>query len=207
VGGRLIRPPSKGEINVSTIEVHGIGQQTEDMDGSSSEERPLEGMGIKKVPEKEADVTEMGGEEHPVDDAVVWKDKYLRQYAELENTKKRLSRKLQIELLEKTSALLMDLLPVADNLERILRYAREIEDEELERGLKITLEAFQDAMAKHGVSKMEVRGKLFNPEYHEALGAVPSQRFEEGTVLEVEQTGYLLDGKVLRPAKVVIVSG
>ena len=192
---------------MTTIEIQGMGGNPGRGDENKSHQTAAQDQGKKKLPEMEAEPIRSAGEVRGVEVAEEWKDKYLRLYAELENTKKRLARKLQIELLEKTSAVLLDLLPVADNLERILRYARESGDKELERGLKITLEAFQDAMEKHGVVKMEARGKPFDPEYHEALGAVPSQRFEEGMVLEVEQSGYLMDGKVLRPAKVIIVSG
>lgn len=192
---------------MTKIEIHGTSGNPRGEDENGFQGKAGEDKTIKKLPEM---ATEPGRPEENLqkaEEAEEWKDKYLRLYAELENTKKRLARRLQIELMEKTSAVLQEMLPVADNLERILKYTREIGDQELERGLKITLEAFQDAMAKHGVSRMEPRGKPFNPEYHEALGSICSPQFEEGTVLEVEQSGYLMDGKVLRPAKVIIVSG
>jgi molecular chaperone GrpE len=169
------------------------------MEGKSYEDKTLE-----KKPEMEVDLPKVDGEAELKDEAEQWRDKYLRLYAELENTKKRLAKRLEIELQEEIGAVLLDLLPVADNLERIVVYAKEHGDKELERGLEITLREFQEAMAKHGVSRIEARGKPFNPEVHDAIGAVPAPEFEEGTVLEIEQKGYLLDGKVLRPAKVVI---
>ena len=188
------------------IDIRGEGENDKNIEEAYNEESSEVDRSIKKLPENEVDLPNSDQGDREMSEAEEWKDKYLRLYAEMENTKKRLEKRLQIELLEKTSAVLSDMLPVADNLERVMKYAAEIGDKELERGLQITLEAFHDAMAQHGVSKIEARGKPFNPEYHEALGAVPTPQFKEGTVLEVEQRGYLLDGKVLRPAKVIIVS-
>jgi molecular chaperone GrpE len=195
-----------GETKVRRIEIHGNSGNPKDDHRFSMEEQSNEDKTLKKFSEMEVELPEVEVEAELIDEAEQWRDKYLRLYAELENIKKRLAKKLEIELQEETSAVLLDLLPVADNLERIVSYARESGDKELERGLEITLKAFQEAMTKHGVSQIEARGKPFNPEVHEAIGAVPAPEFEEGTVLTIEQTGYFLDGKVLRPAKVVIAS-
>jgi molecular chaperone GrpE len=193
-----------GVINVKRIEIHETSEKSKDIDEAHNEASSEVDKSIKELPENVGDLSSSDQGDRELSEADEWKDKYLRLYAELENTKKRLEKRMQIELLEKTSAVLSDMLPVADNLERVMKYATKSGDKELVRGLQITLESFHDAMAQYGVSKMEARGKPFNPEYHEALGAVPTPQFKEGTVLEVEQTGYLLDGKVLRPAKVII---
>jgi molecular chaperone GrpE len=141
------------------------------------------------------------------EDAAEWKDKYLRLFADLENTKKRLSKRFDVDLEEAVRSILLDLLPVADDLERIILYARKIEDRELERGLRITLKSFLRAMGKHGVYPLKAKGEPFDHALHDAIGAMPIRHQEPGTVLRVEQTGYLMDGKVLRPAKVIIAEG
>jgi molecular chaperone GrpE len=199
-----------GETKVTRIQIHANGNDREEKDLSPIEGQLDEEKTMEKMSEKEFDLSDGKGREQSVDavgEPGEWKDKYLRLYAELENTKKRLTKKLEIELHEETSAVLLDLLPVADNLERILNYAKEKGDMELEHGLEITLGAFQDAMAKHGVSQIKARGRPFDPQFHEAIGAVSAPEFEDGTVLKVEQTGYFLDGRVLRPAKVLIAGG
>ena len=170
------------------------------------EEQPEENRASRESLEMRSDLPEGAAEDKVSKEAEEWRDKYLRMYADLENTKKRLARKYEYELREETNAVLLDMLPVADNLERVLVYARESEDRELERGLEITLEAFLDAMNKHGVSRIKALGKPFNPEVHEAIGTVPAPNHEGDVVLKVEQTGYMLNGKVLRPAKVLIAT-
>ncbi|MEJ2569071.1 MAG: nucleotide exchange factor GrpE [Anaerolineales bacterium] len=139
-----------------------------------------------------------------VEDVDEWKDKYLRLFADLENTKKRFSKRFDVDLEEAVRSILLDLLPVADDIERIILYARKIEDEELERGLTITLKSFLRAMGKHGVYPLKAKGEPFDPALHDAIGAMSTRHQEPGTVLKVEQTGYLMDGKVLRPAKVIV---
>ena len=186
------------------IEIYGNSGNPRDDHRFAMEEQSNEDKTLKEQPETEVDLPGVDGKAEYMDEAEQWRDKYLRLWAELENTKKRLAKRLEIELQEEISAVLLDLLPVADNLERISTYVKKSGDKELERGLEITLRAFQEAMAKHGVSQIEARGVPFNPEVHDAIGAVPAPEFEEGTVLKIEQKGYFLDGKVLRPAKVVI---
>jgi molecular chaperone GrpE len=193
-----------GETNVKRIEIHGKSETPGDVDEKAIEEQSRDDQVLRGLSEIKADLSKSDCGERIVNEAEEWKDKYLRLLAELENMKKRLTKRLEIELEAETSAVLLDLLAVADNLERLLSYVQESGDKELEQGLRITLEGFKDAMAKHGVSQFEASGKPFNPEYHEAIGAIPALQFEDGTIIKVEQTGYSLHGKVLRPAKVLI---
>jgi molecular chaperone GrpE len=193
-----------GETNVKRIEIHGKSETPGDVDEKAIKERSRDDQDLRGLSEIKADLSKSDRRERIVNEAEEWKDKYLRLLAELENMKKRLTKRLEIELEAETSAVLLDLLPVADNLERLLSYVQESEDKELEQGLRITLEGFKESMAKHGVSQIEASGKPFNPEYHEAIGAIPALQFEDGTIIKVEQTGYSLHGKVLRPARVLI---
>jgi molecular chaperone GrpE len=204
VGGFPFRPLSIGEKNVRKIQVHTDGDQQKKMKGKSTEEQSHEDENVGSIPDIESDLTEFENKDRMPQGIEDWKDKYLRLLAEIENTKKRIAKKFEIELQEQTSAILLDMLPLGDNLERTLSYAKENGDEELARGIEITLKAFKDAMAKHGVSAIDARGKIFNPDLHEAVGAFHAPQYKEGTILKVEQTGYLLDGQVLRPAKVII---
>jgi molecular chaperone GrpE len=193
-----------GETNVKRIEIHGKSETPGDVDEKAIEERSRDDQVLRGLSEIKADLSKSDRGERIVNEAEEWKDKYLRLLAELENMKKRLTKRLEIELEAETSAVLLDLLPVADNLERLLSYVQESGDKELEQGLRITLEGFKESMAKHGVSQIEASGMPFNPEYHEAIGAIPALQFEDGTIIKVEQTGYSLHGKVLRPARVLI---
>jgi molecular chaperone GrpE len=204
VGGVEVRPLSMGENNVRRIQIYDEGDQQQELKGDSVEKRSQDDESEKALPEAEADLTEFTGQDRMAEEPEDWKDKYLRLAAEIDNTKKRIAKKFEIELQEKTSAVLLDILPLGDNLERILSYAKKNGDEELVRGLEITLQAFKESMVKHGVSTIDALGKLFNPDLHDAVGALHTPKYKEGTILKVERTGYLLDGRVLRPAKVII---
>jgi molecular chaperone GrpE len=204
VGGFPFRPLSMGENDVKKIQIRDGGEQQQKVKTRSVEDQSRDSEIIKSSREMEADLPQVENEDRIAEEIEDWKDKYLRLLAEIENTKKRIAKKLEIELKEQTSAILLDMLPLGDNLERTLSYAKKSGDEELARGLEITLKAFREAMAKHGVSMIEARGKLFNPDLHEAVSAFHTPQYKDGTILKVEQTGYLLNGQVLRPAKVII---
>jgi len=103
--------------------------------------------------------------------------------------------------------LLKELLRVIDNLELALKHAG---DEEAVKGLKegvdLTLKMFTDILDKFGVFRIDPSGKKFNPEFHQAMSQVENDSVENGTVLEVQQKGYMLKDRLLRPAMVVVSS-
>ena len=144
-----------------------------------------------------------------------WEEKYLRLYADLENSKKRLARLYETRAEQEKEALLRDILPLADNLERALAHAiagarREgapLRQAPLYQGVELTLKAFHDVMARYGVHPVEAEGAPFDPEVHEAVGVVPNPNLPPGTVAGVEQKGYTLRDKLLRPARVLVTPG
>lgn len=141
-------------------------------------------------------------------EAAEWQDKYIRLYAELENSKKRLARLYANQAEQEKEQLLRDMLPVADNLERALANASGGEAEVgLRQGVVLTLKVFADALAKHGVRPIQAQGQPFNPELHEAIGAVPNSMLPPGTVVRVERKGYTIGDRLLRPARVLVTAG
>ncbi|MBN1316857.1 MAG: nucleotide exchange factor GrpE [Anaerolineales bacterium] len=156
------------------------------------------------MPEKESRPVEFMADANraPEDD---WQEKYTRLYAELENRKKRQDRLYASRARQEKEAFLKDMLPVADNLERILGHSdNSIDEHQLLYGLKMTLKAFLDALNKHNVREINALGQPFDPNLHEAAGIAPNQALPPGTVAYVEQKGYTLDGNVLRPARVLV---
>ena len=94
------------------------------------------------------------------------------------------------------------------NLERALANASGDEAEAgLRQGVALTLKAFVDALAKHGVRPIQAQGRPFDPELHEAAGAVHHPALPPGTVVRVEQKGYTVGDKLLRPARVLVATG
>lgn len=137
-----------------------------------------------------------------------WKDLYLRLYADLENSKRRLARNYEVRLEQEKERLLRDILPLADNLERALAHASGQEGKSgLRQGVEITLKAFTDMMARHGVRPIQAKGEPFDPELHEAIGFVSDPDLPPGTVASVEETGYTFGDRLLRPARVFVTAG
>jgi molecular chaperone GrpE len=152
--------------------------------------------------ESRQDESKMIKNNAPADD---WQEKYTRLYAELENRKKRQDRLFTSRARQEKEAFLLDMLPLADNLERILDHSGKGDDEDqILNGVKMTLKAFLDALNKHNVRAIDALGQPFDPNLHDAVGIVPNPALPPGTVAHVEQKGYTLDGNVLRPARVLV---
>ena len=134
-----------------------------------------------------------------------WRDKYMRLAAELDNSKKRLARNYANQAAQMEERLLRDLLPLADNLQRILGHVSPQEVHPgLYAGVQLSLKAFMDTLAKYGVHPIEALGEPFDPALHEAAGTTPDPTLPSGIVVHVEQTGYTVDGRLLRPARVLV---
>jgi len=131
-------------------------------------------------------------------------DLYLRTYAEMENLKKRFQKEKEAYLKFGSEGLLRSLLVVLDNLEAAMEHLKKGSDlKAVEEGLMLTLKSFYEALEKAGVSRIEAKGKAFDPNLHEAL----MEKEHEGdsrVVLEELQKGYMLYDRLLRPSKVVI---
>lgn len=133
------------------------------------------------------------------------KDRYLRLYADFENFKKRTQRDQADFMKYAAEKLLKELLPVADNLERAITHARSLKaDPTIVDGLDLIARQFQDAIQKSGAEPITAVGQPFDPAVHQALAHVESSDHRPDTVIEEAQRGYLLHGRILRPALVTI---
>ncbi len=129
-----------------------------------------------------------------------------RALAEVENVRRRTQQDIEKAhkfALEKFSN---ELLPVLDNLERALS-AADHENESLKpmiEGLELTLKSFLDAVRKFGIEVVEEKNVVFNPEVHQAMTLIDSPEHESNHVVDVMQKGYTLNGRLLRPAMVIV---
>jgi molecular chaperone GrpE len=128
---------------------------------------------------------------------------YLRLAAELENSRKRMQRDLAQAHKFAIDKFAIELLPVKDSLEMGLSAAGD-DAKALREGVEMTLKQLGDALAKHGISEVNPLGEPFNPEFHEAMAMQPSDEAEPDTILNVIQKGYVLNGRLLRPARVIV---
>ena len=132
-------------------------------------------------------------------------DKYLRAVADFDNFRKRSRREQQEAVAFTTAAILREMLPVLDNLERAIAAAENAPNEKvLLEGVELIRKQFISAMEKRGVQPIEAVGKQFDPLWHEAVGRAPTRDVEEGTVLEETEKGYSLGERIIRPAKVIV---
>ncbi len=129
---------------------------------------------------------------------------FLHAAADLENYKKQAARQRDDAVQRTRTSLLYVILGVADNLERALEHAPDAAGDAIVEGIRMTHRQTMDLLAGLGVRPMETGGEPFDPKYHEAVDVVPaaSVHNDPGTIVGVVQKGYLLDGEVLRPAKV-----
>ncbi|MDO9516190.1 MAG: nucleotide exchange factor GrpE [Syntrophales bacterium] len=130
---------------------------------------------------------------------------YLRAAAEFENYKKRAARDRQDFIKYANENLLKDILPTLDSMERALGQATESGDfEAFVDGLRLIRDTVISVLGKHGATKIDAVGKDFDPNFHEALMQVEGEKEQDNKVAEEFETGYLLNGRLLRPSKVSI---
>jgi molecular chaperone GrpE len=135
------------------------------------------------------------------------RDEYLdslrRLKAEFDNFRKRTAREQESFAARANEALLKELLPVLDDLERALEAAEHHEEAKLEEGVRLVHRALVESLRRQGLELIDTDG-VFDPHVHEALLTQPADGAEPGSVLEVLQKGYRLGDRVLRPARVVV---
>ena len=131
------------------------------------------------------------------------KDEALRERAELDNQRKRLARDVDTARKFANERLLSELLPVLDSLDAGLRTPGD-DAGALREGLDLTLKQLLKVANDNGLSVIDPAGQVFDPDQHQAISQADEPGAKPGTVLQVFQKGYLLNGRLLRPALVVV---
>lgn len=133
-----------------------------------------------------------------------WKDKYIRLYAEFENYKKRTLKEKAELILNGSEKTITAVLPILDDFERAI--ADKTEDAgAIKEGFELIFKKFIKTLEGLGVSKIETQDADFNVDYHEAIAMVPGMGDEKkGKIIDCVQTGYTLNDKVIRHAKVAV---
>ncbi len=163
----------------------------------------------------EAQAEEANGEETPAEEeldplvaaqneAEQWKDKYIRLVAEFENYKKRTLKEKSELILNGSEKTVAAILPILDDFERAT--ADKTEDPQaIKEGFELIYKKFLKALETLGVNKIETDNADFNVDYHEAIAMVPGMGDDKkGKVIDCVQTGYTLNDKVIRHAKVAV---
>lgn len=129
---------------------------------------------------------------------------FLHAAADLENYKKQAARQREEAIQRVRAALLALILDVVDTLERALGHGDAADPGAVQEGIRIAHRQVTERLQSLGVQPIEARGKAFDPRFHEAIDIAPAQELgvAPDTVVDEAQRGYLLNGEVLRPARV-----
>lgn len=133
------------------------------------------------------------------------KDKWMRAFAELENVRRIAKRDITNAHKFALEKFAIDLLGVVDSLEQGLEAsAGSTGNQAIHDGLELTYKMFIDSLSKYGIEPINPINETFNPELHEAIGMEPTAQVKANTIVKVIQKGYLLNERVIRPARVVV---
>lgn len=133
------------------------------------------------------------------------KDQVLRAKAEVQNVRRVAEQEVRKARLYGVESLAKNFLTVGDNLERAIESLNEdSKPEDLEEGLRLILKSYEDALETGGIISIDPKGELFNPEQHEALSVIENEDLEPNSIIEVIQRGFMIQDRVLRPAKVIV---
>ncbi len=135
-----------------------------------------------------------------------YRSDYLRAIAELENVRKRSARETESARQFGVERFAADLLPVADTLELALQSAATADSATLAQGQEATLRLLQKAFERAGLKLIDPTGQAFDPAQHEAMAMQPAPDLPAHSVLQVIQKGWMLNGRLLRPARVIVAA-
>lgn len=155
---------------------------------------------------KEVDVEFLQGQlEKLQEQSKVSLDKVVRAQAEMENLRKRAARDVENAHKYALEKFTNELLPIMDSLELGLSASVKAKNlDDLCKGMELTLEMFNTVMEKFGITMIEPKGEKFDPELHDAVSMQETDDSNSGIIIEVMQKGYTLNGRLIRPAMVVV---
>ena len=148
---------------------------------------------------------ESGAESGETEDAAKLKEQLAYLGAEFENFRKRVARERDAQAAFGNERLLLAILPFLDNLERAMGQAA-ASAESLLSGVRMTYDLFLSELRKFGLEQLPAQGGAFDPSLHEAIASVPSPGMPGGTIVAEARKGYLLHGRLLRPAQVTVAA-
>lgn len=130
-------------------------------------------------------------------------EEILRRAADLDNYRKRLTKETEDKVRFANQAVVKDFLPVIDNIEMALQHTEE--GSPLREGIELTIKSFKDVLSRHGVTEINSEiGTIFDPAVHEAIMMDNNTEYENNAITLCVQKGYILNDRVIRPAKVKV---
>ena len=195
------QPQEAGEVSKSakTVGSEDSGVASEATDGGRAEQATEEPSEESLEISREETSTLMEKLERTRKERDEYLENMRRMKAELKNSRARLEREHTRSVELASERLVKELLPILDNLERALEA-----DGDIKEGVEATREQLMNILSQEGLSPISSEGQDFDPAVHEALMSKPSDEYEEDTVIQTLERGYVLNGKTIRPAKVAV---
>ena len=205
-------PSEEGLKRVSTEEQNHSDNSEENVAGST------EAQAEQQAPQPEDETPKLDdhveepaapGVEALEAEVATLKDELLRVHADMQNLRRRVDRDVENAHKYALERFVGELVSVVDNLERATSTIDKDDDKfaAVGEGVELTLKSFLDVLAKFKVEALDPAGETFDPEKHQAMTTVPNPDVAPNTVMEVFQKGYLLNGRLIRPAMVVVSQG
>ena len=190
-----------GEDTEERLSGENSGEQSAESD---SGETVADGACADGMAEESASAGETAAEEAASEPD--WKDMYARMLADFDNYRKRVAREREELVKFAASETVKDMLGTADNLALAISQAKDKEDPFV-KGVKLAYDGFLKALKDHGAEPFESVGEELDPNRHEAIATLPSDDVEEGKISTEVKKGWMLNGRLLRAAQVVVSSG
>ncbi|MGB1158631.1 MAG: nucleotide exchange factor GrpE [Porticoccaceae bacterium] len=181
-------------------------QSTAEVEQESATQSAQAENSTQDIPESEVSAEEVAEENKLQEQLDGANDQLLRLQAEMQNVRRRAERDVESAHKYALEKFATELLSVVDNLERALgTIDRDDESQKsVFEGIDLTLKGFLDVLARFKVEAVEPNGQPFDADFHQAVSMVPNGDVEANTVIEVFQKGYTLNGRLIRPAMVVV---
>jgi molecular chaperone GrpE len=193
-----------------------VSEDQEENQSTIDQQNSAEQRDIDEIPDAAeaqmaaGDFGQAEAEPEPLDEQLAEaKDQLLRSIAEMENVRRRAQRDVENAHKFAVEKLLGELFPVVDSMEKAIETAENSEPGEgikaIVEGVSLSHKLFVDTLAKAGVEQIDPLGLPFDPQHHEAMAVVPNPDAEPNSVMDVMQKGYVLNGRLARAAKVIVV--
>lgn len=183
----------------------GTAEAPETAEQPAAEQPAAEQPAEEPTADATAEEAKPAEEEKPA--ATDWKDRYARAMADFDNFRKRTARDREDLVKFAAADVIKDVLATVDNLALALDKAKDKAEDPFVAGVKLVYDGLLKTLADHGASPLDSVGEPFDANFHEALAQLPSPDVAEGLVMNEVKRGWLLHGKLLRAAQVVVSAG
>ncbi|HBQ15452.1 MAG TPA: nucleotide exchange factor GrpE [Myxococcales bacterium] len=192
-------PGPGSETVVSDVDIKSPDEET------GEEAEPNAKKPVATLPEDDAGEAQLSPMEELEAERAKLKDQLLRTAADFDNYRKRARKDVELAERKGKEAVLREILPVIDNLERAVAASADAVDVQAVRdGVNMVLKSFEESAARLGIERVESVGQRFDPNLHDAFQQVETDEVAPGTVVQEYQPGYKMGDKLLRPAMVVV---